>query len=200
MIPEALVLLQEQFYEDDIIFLTTKAAHIAEHFSIDFSIMLQNDEGSTSQDWNIAISGYQKCHFTFEPAYELKLAYEHPLLWEFTNAQAELYYSGKIIDSPALLYDLYCAHRSLFNSNVPFPFAEKTDKLFQFSSGLFTTGPKQLLEHYGAILQKHGLDYSIRIDPASVSNPSLFGSNELSVLLLGDSFLVGEQFKFKRLD
>lgn len=199
MLPAELIALQEKYYEDDIIFLTTKAEHASEHFSLNLTIMLQNSEGSTTQDWNIAISGYQKCHFNFEPVYEISLTNDHPLLWQFTDQHCTLHYNGQVAEPYKLIHHLRQQHASLFKSHEPFQLLKKEEQHFSFSNGLLAKGPRSLLRKYGEVLNEHGIEYTISLDDER-STHSLFDNEQLQALVLGESYIVGERFVFRRME
>ena len=149
MLPKELEDIFSEFDEDDFDLYMTRADFSGDNFVIDFAFTVQdiNERGGISQKWTIEAAGDRKNHVSFDLADFMEIKDDHPLLWEFTDTQCQLYFTGECKDPAKLFFDLYATHKSLFNKHQCFniSFGEETPyfKPFQYSNGLLTQGSKK---------------------------------------------------------
>lgn len=205
MLPKELDEIFEEYTEDDYSLYVTKADYSGEVFLIDFALDVQdiNDKGEINHKWTIEAAGYRKNHVSFGFADFVEIKDDHPLLWEFTDTQCQLYFTGQCKDPAKLFYDLYATHKKLFGKHQCFniSFGEETPyfKPFPYSNGLLTQGSKKLMEKYADCLKLNGLDFSIIGErPAKVWDGEQYIEEDgnLRVLFLGDTYVIAKDFTF----
>ena len=209
MLPKELKDIFEEYTEDDYNLYVTKVDYSGDIFLIDFALDIQaiNNKGEIHQKWTIHACGHRKNRISFEFAPFIEILNDHPLLWEFTDIQCQLYFTGQCNNSEKLFYDLFATHKMLFGKYQCFDisFGEETPyfKPFQYSNGLLTQGSKKLMEKYAACLKQNGIDYNIIGEqPAEYRDGGQFIKQDsgLKVLLLGDTYIIARDFSFVRQD
>jgi hypothetical protein len=208
MLPKGLTTILEEYYEDnDRNFYVLKADYSSDIFSLDFIFEGQdaNEKGSLFQNWAIDATGYIKSKIIFESGSSIQLLNNHPLLWEFTDTQCDLYFTGQCQSPEKLFYSLYKVHKELFGNYRSFDisFGESSFQPFQFTNGLLTSGPKMLMEKYGACLKENGMDFNITNErPPQYWNGFEYSSEikDLKVFLIGETYVIAEEFSFKLLN
>jgi len=209
VLPKELDDIFEEYTEDDYNLYVTKADCSGDNFLIDFVLDVQdiNEKGTITQKWTVQASEHRKNHVSFDFAPFVEIKDEHPLLWEFTDIQCQLYFTGQCTDPAKLFYDLYLTHKRIFGRYQCFDisFTEETSyfKPFQYSNGLLTQGSKKLMELYAECLKQNGLDFSIIGErPAKFwdGEQYILESQDLKVLFLGDTYIIGKNFSFVRQD
>jgi len=199
MLPKQLLDLFEKYPSDDCFSYITKVDSSADEILIDFFINTydSDDNGPIVQKWTIQTVGHKKNHFSIGVDSPIDIKDDHPLLWEFTDIQCELYFKGKIKNPQKLSYDLSIIHKNLFDNfqifNITFEDKRSNFRPFQYTNGLLTKGSKKLLERYALCLKENGLDYSI-------IGERLLTSQTLKILFLGDSYVIAESFAFTSRD
>ncbi|NML37434.1 hypothetical protein HHL17_09530 [Chitinophaga sp. G-6-1-13] len=149
-----------------------------------------------TQLWEVTVGGYVKGGATHRYFDELYCEVHHPVLWEYTLEQGELYFSGTVADSAALFQDLWQEHLKETDHWLSFGNFIECDRLITLKrrSGLLARGPVRLLQTYAACLDRHGVGWTIighRMPHG--------GSGKLKVLLMGSSYIIAEDFDFHRL-
>ena len=209
MLPKELDVIFEEYTEDDYNLYVTKADYSGDIFLIDFALDVQdiNDKGEINQKWTIEAAGHRKNHVSFDFADLVEIKDDHPLLWEFTDTQCQLYFTGQCKDPAKLFYELYATHKNLFGKHKCFniSFGEETPyfKPFQYSNGLLTQGSKKLMEKYADCLKLNGLDFSIIGErPAKFWDGEQYVEEDgnLKVLFLGDTYVIAKDFSFVQHD
>lgn len=209
MLPKELEDIFEDYDKDDFNLYVTKVDYSGNHFIIDIALDVQNinDKGSITQRWTIQASGHRKNHISFDFAPKIEIRDEHPLLWEFTDTQCELYFAGQPKDTAKLFFDLFLIHKKMFGRHQCFniSFGEDTSysKPFQFSNGLLTEGSKRLMEEYAECLKNNGLDFTIIGErPAKYWDGEQFilEDTDLKILFIGDTYVIAKGFDFVRQD
>lgn len=207
MLPKELVQIFEEYDEDDYDLFVTKADNASDNFLIEFTLNVPdiNDKGAIVQEWRIEVFEYRKSHIDFGFASFIHIKDDHPLLWEFTDTQCELYFNGQCQEPSKLFYDLYVTHEQAFDKyqcfNVSFGESWTFYKPFQYSNGLLTEGSKKLMLKYAECLQKNGLGYNIIGERAPKywdGDQYVPESQDLKVLLLGNTYIVAKSFHFTR--
>ena len=205
MLPKKLEDIFSEFDEDDFNLYITKADYSGDNFLVDFELTVQdiNERGGISQKWTIEAIGHRKNHVSFDFAPFMEIKDDHPLLWEFTDTQCQLYFTGECKDPAKLFYDLYVTHKRMFDKYQYFniSFGEETTcfKPFQYSNGLLTQGSKKLMELYGNCLIRNGLDFTIIGERQAKywdGDQYILESQDLKVLFFGDTYIVAKDFSF----
>jgi hypothetical protein len=205
VLPKELDKIFNEFDEDDFELYITKADFSGDNFIIDFVLDVQdiNDRGEISQNWSIEAIGHRKNQISFDFAENIEIKDDHPLLWDFTDLQCQLYFSGRCKEPTKLFYDLYSAHKSLFGQHKCFniSFGEETAyfKPFQYTNGLLTKGSKNLMQKYAECLKKNGLDFNIIGEsPAKYWDGKQFieEAKNLKLLVFGDTYIIAKDFSF----
>jgi hypothetical protein len=209
VLPKELKDIFNEFDEDDFDLYITRADFSGDSFILDFALTVQdiNERGGISQKWTIEAVGHRKNHVSFDFADFMEIKDDHPLLWEFTDTQCQLYFTGECKEPAKLFYDLYATHKRLFGRHQCFDifFGEETPyfKPFQYSNGLLTQGSKKLMEKYADCLKQNELDFSIIGErPAKYWDGEQFIEEDanLKVLFLGDTYVIAKEFSFVQQD
>lgn len=205
MLPKELDDIFNEYNDDDFDLYVTKADNSGDSFIIDFELTVQdiNEIGGISQKWAIEVIGHRKNHVSFDFASFIEIKDDHPLLWELIDTQCQLYFTGLCKDHTKLFYDLYLAHKKMFDRYQCFniSFGEETtySKPFQYSNGLLTQGSKKLMEKYAECLKENGLDFNIIGERPSVhwdGEQYIPESQDLKVLFIGDTYIIAKEFSF----
>ncbi len=208
MLPKELRTIFNEYSEDDYS-LSVIRAYCGVEFQLDFLLHVQdvNNNGESTQTWRIETVGYRQSKVSFGPADFLTITGDSPLLWEFTGTQGELYFAGKIKDPARLFVDLYKTHKKLFGGyqqlDLTFSEAALCSDNIPYNSGQIAKGPKKLLEQFAVCLKQNGVKPSI----VGEWQPTVWDgfkyvadSKTLSVLFLGDTYIIAEKILFKKQD
>lgn len=205
MLPKDLTDIFEEYNEDYIDLYIVKTDRSEDDLIIDFIVEFRDiaDSDSISRKWTIIASGHRKHRISFDAESLIEIKNDHPLLWEFTDTQCQLYFAGQCQNIERLFYDLYLIHNDTFGKyqccfDVSLFKTSNHFKPFQYSNGLLAQGSKKLMEKYGACLKKNGLDFTFLGErPAGHWRYQQFiPEKELKVLLMGDTYLIAEDFTF----
>ena len=175
------------------------------HF--DFSLFLGDIEQNETQLWQLQVLNYRDSKIDIDNLGGYFSFYsDHFLLWEFIDKETELYFK-KATDNPErLLADIYSIHNSTFDNYIPlekFINGNSLLTLCQSNNGLFGRGPKRILNYYFDSLKKAGKEpyfYGDYIAKKWDGEKWVPEDKNLKVALLGGTYFVGQDFKFKRLD
>lgn len=133
---------------------------------------------------------------------EVHLLHEHPLLYSYVEPPAAVFFRGSASNAPVLLLDLMQAHASTFGPWRRFPefFNVKQPllSLLQSGGGLLGQMPESLARRVVTALEHHKLEHKVMVGTPHVDtskNPYLQGA-PLSLLLLGDSYVIAYAFSF----
>ncbi len=190
-------------YDEDGSVHITGTDRFSDNLRVEFSI--NTGIGGHNQLWEIQINGVRTDLIKSDFAYRIELFDEHPLLWPYTQLQTSLYF-GRPTNRPyELLADIYQTHLGFtkrwfafdkfINGNIT------VTELCKSTSGLFASGPVKLLEEYKKVLEKYDMNPTIigGQNPKHWTNDKWVEEKErLSVLVIGDSYIVGESFEFSR--
>jgi hypothetical protein len=205
MLPKELEDILDRFSEDYIDIYVKKIEHASTDLIIDITVEVGHYTESIFQQWRITARNHRKNRISFESAPSISITADHPLLWQFTDIQCELYFAGQCKDVPKLFYDLYHVHMDVFRRYDCFDMeaAEETcKKPFEYTSGYLTQGPKTLMEMYGECLRQNGMDYStIGERPPTYWDgrqhvPEL---KDLKILFIGHTYVIGSDFVFEKI-
>ncbi len=197
MLPKELFDIFQECDEDDFNLYITKVDCSTDKPVIEFILEMQTSEEAHTppQEWRIVVEDLKKNNLSFDFAESMYLYDDHPLLWEFSDSQCQLYFTGWCNDKPKLFYELYSIHKNIFGEfksfNISFGVNPKF-QLFQFSNGLLSQGPKKLLLKYGECLKQNGMDFTIIGERTATSS-------DLKILFFGKGFVIARDFVFTRL-
>jgi len=205
MLPKEIIDIPEGYTEDDYNLYITSVDYSTNDLVFDITLEMDwfIDKEDIFKQWKVRTTGHRKNHISFDRTAFIAITNDHPLLWEFTDLQCELYFSGQCKDPAMLFYHLYLTHKSLFKIYQPFNISfgddTNTSTRFQYTNGLLAEGPKKLLTKYADCLKQNGLDYSIIGErPATCWDGKQFvnENKNLKVFLLGDTYIIAEDFLF----
>lgn len=119
----------------------------------------------------------------------------HLLLAPYTEPRAQLYFWGRPRDPARTAVALHECSRGLVDR---FPLATVAglngsiglDRFLEFGTGIVAEGPVPVLTRYAEVLRAEGLETNI----LPTINPNLRSRDEVGVLVLGDSYVVGTHF------
>ena len=191
-------------YEEDGGINITGTHWYSHDLRIEFVIRTGNE--GQSQLWEAQIGGVREDSIKSDFADKLELFEEHPLLWTYNQRQTNLYF-GRPTDRPYELFvNIYNIHRQLTRNRIPFDkylnTALTTIELCKSTTGLFAKGPIKLMEAYKEELERHNMNPTIvgEHKPKRWLNGHQVDETEIvKVLVIGDSYVVGEIFDFQRM-
>ncbi|MCH6198236.1 hypothetical protein MMU07_01485 [Aquiflexum sp. LQ15W] len=158
-----------------------------------------------SQLWEAQISGVREDLIKSDFADKLELFEEHPLLWTYNQRQTNLYF-GRPTERPYELFvNIYNIHLQVTRNRIPFDkFLNNTlatIEICKSTMGLFAKGPIKIMEAYKEELERHNMNPSIvgGHNPKRWLDGHQVDETEIvKVLVMGDSYVVGETFDFQR--
>ncbi|HNP77527.1 MAG: hypothetical protein U0289_06145 [Cyclobacteriaceae bacterium] len=159
-----------------------------------------------SQRWEIQIKGVREDLIKSDVADKLELFDEHPLLWTYTQRQCNLYFGSPTERPDELFVNIYNIHRKLTRNRTPFDrYINKAlyeIDLCKSASGLFARGPIKIMEAYQQELARHQMRPTMvgEYNPKRWLNGYQVDETEIvKVLVIGDLYIIGEAFDFKKL-
>ena len=190
-------------YEEDGGIHITGTDRFADDLKIEFVIKTGNK--GQDQLWEVKIGGIREDLIKSDFSDKLELHEEHPLLWTYNQRQTNLYF-GRPTERPHELFvNIYNIHRQLTKNQIPFDkylnMAVSAIELWKSANGLFAKGPIKLMESYKEELERHNMNPTI----VGGHNPKKWLNGHqvdetgiVKVLVIGDSYVVGETFDFQR--
>ena len=170
---------------------------------LDFILTLNdNEKDQINQLWRIEVLHPKKNYISYEYTDFIEIKNDHPLLWEFTDIQCELYFTGHCEDKAKLFYDLYMTHKQVFGNyqcfNIWLGSGKDHSNSLPYSSGLLTQGSQILMERYAACLKQNGLDYTIigKRQPVYWDGAQFLPEKKVNILLFEQAFIIAEGFSF----
>lgn len=206
MIPDALSQFIEAYDYEDLELGLANVTFDTIGFRMDLELRTINQaEGDDRHGiWRVEAIGHRENRIGFEYGENIQVVTDHPLLWQFTDLQASLYYEGQCSNPEKLFYDMYRVHVGLYGTYVPFgKFLYISDfmRLRQGRGGLLAKGPKRLLTYFAQCLEDAGIGWSI----INEYRPTRWEGSErrpertdLKILLIGrtDIYVIAEDFAF----
>lgn len=130
---------------------------------------------------------------------ELTWVDDHPLLWQYTQAAAALFFRGQPDDSHALALELAQAHASTFRGWRHFPEYFNLEKslyeLLRSGGGLLGQMPQALAEACVPVLERHGLETKVLLGQSHVDQAQgPLKHQKLQALLIGESYFISYMF------
>jgi hypothetical protein len=193
-LPENLqAILDSLDYEENGGLVITSLTYSGDDLIVFFKLACGDNE-SPEQLWRLDVVGLEKEKVVRSWTLYPEIYTDHFLLWEYTDYYTELYYKGQVDNPEKLFRDLYKTYVGNFDDNFKFGFGINAPngmlKLCTDDIGLFARGPKRLLAEYEKCLIGHGIktNYVNEIKPEA---------KDLKLLLFGDSYFIGKEFKFQ---
>jgi len=135
---------------------------------------------------------------------ELAWVEDHPLLWQYTQPAAALFFRGQPDDAHALALDIAQAHASTFLGWRHFPDYLSLDKplyeLLSSGGGLLGQMPQALADALVPVLERHGLETKVmqgQSHTSLVEGP--LKQQKLQALLIGDSYFISYMFSVEEM-
>lgn len=200
MLPTEIQYLLDNYDADDINLLITKADYSGDVPILSFKIC---ESGAEPQKWTLEIIGHSASEISFSSDvdnYLILLTDDHPLLWQYSDIQTELYFKGSSKDIYRVVSELNQIDFQLFgkyrNSS------QQIYTLLRTSNGLLGKGPRKLLTKYEACLNKYGIETSIVSGyiPTYWDGKNKFSGDTLKIFLINGSYIVGQDFIFTKHD
>jgi hypothetical protein len=178
---------------------------------IDFSLVSRFGK-KAQQQWTIMIKGHMETNFhtgmrlkfVHRDKPRLEILDQHPVLLRYNSQSGCLYFKGKSADPDKLFTDLYKAHFAFCgtHSSISDHLHGGIEDLAMLNAsyGLFAEGPKPLLQEYARCLEQHGITCNIlEHQPLAMTNEKQIEARpQMQILLLEDSYFIGEQFVFAK--
>jgi hypothetical protein len=204
MLPQRIVELLDNFDMEDCKFSILKIDFEQDVPTIKIKLTATSFDESENviQFWTVTANRCKACSVNLDDFYTIELKNEDPLIWIHNNGHRSLYFNGRSTDTGKLCFDLYQAHVSQFGELVSFETFINTQRnlydLLASGYGLLANGPQKLMTIYASCLQKHNVQYSTPGErlPTYWNGKEHLAETELQLLLLGDSYIVAEDFEF----
>jgi hypothetical protein len=162
-------------------------------------------DGTTPRCWSVECSQAFDFKLVRPGAADLALLDDHVLLWPFCQDTASAYFRGSVTDPLRAVGDLHHAHVAATGGWIPFERFFNPVPLPQLLStegGKLGEGPINLLDVYRRVLAAHGTNVEVKFSHAP-NYPNYWNGEdwvpvsraEVKVLLLGDSYIIGREFR-----
>lgn len=198
MLPKEIQHLLDNYDEEDINLSIIKADYSGENPLIVFTV---HESDTLPQIWTLEIIGHRasELSFTYYVAdTTILLTDDHPLLWQYSDFQSELYFNGTSTDIHKIVSELNQIDFELFgryqNSS------EQLYTLLRASNGSLGQGSKNLLTKYAECLNRHGIKTSMvgGYSPTYWDEKNTMNGETLKIFLFGGSYIVGQDFIFSK--
>ena len=198
MLPAEIQYLIDNYDEEDINVLITKADFSGDVPLLSFKICESDAE---PQHWTLEVMGHRASEISFScevDNYAILITDDHPLLWQFSDIQTELYFKGSSKDIYRVVSELNQIDFQLFGKYQNS--SEQLYTLLRTSNGSLGKGPKKLLTKYEKCLNKYGIETSIvgGYIPTYWDGKNKFSGETLKIFLISGSYIVGQDFVFTR--
>ena len=156
--------------------------------------------------WEIEARGHREVCFKSGRFDQIALESDHPLLWGHTMPTEQLNFIGPPGPHESLLWRLYERHRQVVGDYIPFDRHVQSHFIgnrLSGGGGVLAEGPTRLLRTYADVLAGSDLEPyfpyptrpAVRWDEA---RQWVVEDAPLAVLILGESYLVAEEFSANR--
>ena len=119
------------------------------------------------------------------------------------DKQSQLYFRGACSDSDKLFLDLYRVHNSIFGGLLNFETtinqAYNFGNLMKSRNALLASGPRQLMDEYRVVLERHKLECSIigdRIPTYWDGENHVLENGSAKVLFIDNGYMIADAFEF----
>lgn len=196
----------DQFDPEEILISIDRADFKAAVPYVDINIQTTSIDDVVEQKWRIYLIGYLAGRLESGESYFMYFKNDHPLLWDYNDLQASLYFNGLPGDFYKLYWDLYNVHESLYGSYYDMDKYLNTEiklhELMRSNYGLLANGPKRLLIEYAKCLEKESVKSSIinEREPTFWNGERIVsGLRNPSVLLFGGSYIITDEFRLEKI-
>ena len=162
-----------------------------------------NDESNYIIEWTVNTVRFRTSRLSFDFASQIVLLDNHPLLWQYSDKQSQLYFRGACSDSDKLFLDLYRVHNSIFGGLLNFEStinqAYNFGNLMKSRNALLASGPRQLMDEYRVVLERHNLECSIigdRIPTYWDGENHVLENGSAKVLVIDNGYMIADAFEF----
>ncbi|MBO9200218.1 MULTISPECIES: hypothetical protein [Niastella] len=190
MVPIEIQYLLDNHDEEDIHLLITKADFSGEIPILSLTVY---EHGKEPQNWTLEVIGHRASKVSFSSVVEdstILITDDHPLLWQYSDVQSELYFNGSGKDVYRVVSEINKIDFDLFGKYQRS--SEQLYTLLRASHGLLCKGPERLLSKYEKCLNKYGIDTSL------VSGYIPTSGETLKLFLVSGSYIMGQDFLFTR--
>jgi hypothetical protein len=182
---------KDAIFEDDVYLRPVKIIENEDDLIIDFTVFLYGTNQKVQQ-WRVSCRNLIDYRLLLDYIEDIDIFNDHVLLWEYHHNHCELYFREMPKKSRNnLIVDLFKKHKEITEGWVEFEiFLNEWSKwMYDSEQGLLASGPDLLIQEYNTVLQKHGVKTSII--------PSKKQTEECSVMIFGQSYVIASQFRFE---
>lgn len=200
LLPTEIQYLLDNYDAEDISLLITKADYSSDVPVLSFKIC---ESDANPQNWTLEVIGHRASEISFTSIVEnstILITNDHPYLWQYSDVQTSLYFKGSSPDIYRVVAELNEIDFKLFGRYLNS--SEQLYTILRTSNGLLSNGPKKLLTQYEKCLNKHGIETSIvgEYVPTYWDGKNKFSGETLKIFLISGSYIVAQDFIFKKLD
>lgn len=164
-------------------------------------------EAALSELWEVECEGLEDWLLSGEYCEDIAATTRHPLLWDYTEPEAELFVYGRPEDPLSLAGALYERHQREAGSWIPFErYLNEQLELSAVLSGGYgklADGPEPLLKAYETVLLARGIPANVLAsgdrDASGEAMSRVEEDPEPWVLTFGTSWVIGTAFVATRL-
>lgn len=198
MLPEEIQDLLENYDAEDLNLSIIKADYSGKNPLIS---LIACESDAPPKNWTLEIIGHRASELSFTYIVTdttILLTDDHPLLWQYSDFQSELYFNGSSTDIHKIISEINQLDFELFgkyqNSN------EQLYTLLRTSNGSLGKGSKKLLTKYSECLNKYGIKTSIigGYMPTYFDGDNKLNGETLKIFLFAGSYIVGQDFIFNK--
>jgi hypothetical protein len=201
MLPNDLIELLEKNDPEDINIVFTKIDHEKSNPTFEIRLSTQDDGSTIIRHWTIKTEQFRKSRISSDYASSIEIYHDHPILWQFSDIQSQVYFNGTCSDPDKLFVDLYKTHRLLFGDFISFDDtihrSSDFNKILKYTNGLFATGPRKVISEYANLLGKYNLTYSIigdRLPTYWDNEKHVTETGSAKVLFIDSSYIIADEF------
>ena len=160
-----------------------------------FFTLSYGDNQLPQQFWTLDVFGIKKEKVSTGWTVYPEIYSDHFLLYDLTDDYVELYFNGNTENPEKLFCDLYKSHTVNYDNNLEFGYGINAPngmlKLCTNDCGLFARGARRILAEYERCLKSHGIR-------TNYLNEVTSEDKDLKLLIFGESYFIGKDFKFSR--
>jgi hypothetical protein len=192
-------------YEENGFLHVHAVKYLGKELHLDFSLFPPGVEEKGTQHWQLQVINDKDSKIDIHRLGNYFSFYSDQfLLWEFTDRKTDLYFKKGTDNPELLLLDIYRIHDEIFEEYIPLgKFINGHDllELCKSNNGLFARGPKKILSYYFDCLKKAGKEpyYLGDYEPLKHDGKWLPEDKNLKLALLGGTYFIGQDFKFKKI-
>lgn len=205
MLPNKLIEILNTHDPEDIAISITKIDFKTTNLNLGIKVsgFGYNDEENYEYRWTISVTQYRTSKISFDFASSIAINDTHPLLWQYSDKQSEIYFNGNCSDTDKLFLDLYKMHNSYFEGLLNFEDtinqSANFDQLLKSKNGLLATGPNKLMIKYADVLSKHNIAHSIigdRVPTFWDGEKHVLETGNAKILFIDNSYIIADDFNF----